>query len=163
MPNTQRHIEINIGTQTLLLKAGDEVEREYSVSTAGNGAGEKQDSYCTPRGKHIIAEKIGAGCEENTVFVGRRASGDIYRSEMAGQFPERDWILTRILWLSGQEPGVNQGGDVDTYNRYIYIHGAPDETAMGVPGSIGCIRMRNRDVMELFELVDTETAVLIKE
>ena len=163
MSNTQRYIEISIAAQALLLKSESRIEREYPVSTAKNGGGEKQDSGCTPRGRHVIAEKIGAGCKENTVFVGRRANGEIYRRGMREQFPDRDWILTRILRLSGQEPGVNRGGEVDTYDRYIYIHGAPDELEMGVPGSAGCIRMRNRDVIELFELVDIGTAVLITE
>ena len=163
MPETPRHIEISVAAQVLLLIWGERVEREYSVSTAKNGVGERRDSGCTPRGRHVVAEKIGAGCVENTVFVGRRESGEVYRRGMRERFPERDWILTRILRLSGREPGVNQGGKVDTYARYIYIHGAPDELEMGSPGSAGCIRMRNRDVIELFDLVDIGAAVLIKE
>ena len=129
------------------------VMRAYPVSTGKNGSGEMLDSGCTPRGRHSIAEMIGAGHAPNTVFVGRRPTGEIYDTDLRLQFPERDWILTRIIWLQGEEPGINQGGTVDTYRRYIYIHGAPDDVQMGVPGSAGCIRMRNRDVIELFELV----------
>lgn len=129
------------------------VIREYPVSTGKNGIGETLDSGCTPRGRHSIAEMIGAGHAPNTVFVGRRPTGEIYDADLRLQFPERDWILTRIIWLRGEEPGINRGGTVDTYRRYIYIHGAPDDLQMGVPGSAGCIRMRNKDVIELFELV----------
>lgn len=154
-------IEINITEQTLVLKSGGEVIKRYSISTARNGPGEKQDSECTPRGKHVIAEKIGDGCEVDTVFVGREPTGEIYTPELRRQHPGRDWIITRILWLKGCEPGINQDGDVDSHNRYIYIHGAPDDVEMGKPGSRGCIRMRNEDVVELFDLVDTGTAVII--
>ncbi len=159
MTTIRRCIEVDISRQVLLLKLADKVERRYTVSTAKQGAGELQNSGCTPRGRHRIAEKIGAGCQENTVFVGRVPSGEIYQPGMCEQYPQRDWILTRILWLAGEEPGVNQGGDVDTYQRYIYLHGAPDEVAMGVPGSGGCVRMRNRDVIELFDRVTENTPV----
>ena len=131
----------------------DGVIRAYPVSTGKNGIGEMLDSGCTPRGRHSIAEMIGAGHAPNTVFVGRRPTGEIYDADLRLQFPERDWILTRIIWLQGEEPGVNKSGTVDTYHRYIYIHGAPDDVQMGIPGSAGCIRMRNHDVIELFELV----------
>ncbi len=97
--------------------------------------------------------RIGAGAAENTVFVGRRPTGERYTPELAAKYPGRDWILTRILWLSGCEAGFNRLGDVDTMRRYIYIHGCPDSVPMGVPGSHGCIRMRNADVIELFEQV----------
>ena len=129
------------------------VIREYSVSTGKNGIGEMLDSGCTPKGRHSIAEMIGAGHPPNTVFVGRRPTGEIYDPDLRLQFPDRDWILTRIIWFQGEEPGINQGGTVDTYRRYIYIHGAPDDVPMGTPGSAGCIRMRNSDVIELFDLV----------
>jgi lipoprotein-anchoring transpeptidase ErfK/SrfK len=111
----------------------------------------------------VIAEKIGAGVPPNTVFVERQPTGEIYTPELRARFPQRDWILTRILWLAGAEPGKNQGGDVDTYRRYIYIHGSPDEVAMGMPGSRGCIRMRNADVVDLFDRVEVGTKVLICE
>lgn len=161
--NTGHRIEIEIGTQRLRLLRGDDLLREYSVSTAKNGAGERMDTGCTPRGRHVIAEKIGDGAVTGAVFVGRRPTGEIYSPELRKQNPTRDWILTRILWLAGTEPGRNQGGEVDTYNRYIYIHGAPDDVPMGRPGSAGCIRMRNADVIELFDRVPPGTAVEIRE
>jgi len=157
------HIEISLGGQRLRLKRDNAIVREYPVSTARNGAGEKMDSECTPRGRHVIAEKIGEGCPPNTVFVERRPTGEIYTPELTRQQSGRDWILTRILWLKGVEPGVNLGGDVDSYNRYIYIHGSPEEIEMGRPGSRGCIRMRNQDVIELFNRVEAGTAVDILE
>jgi hypothetical protein len=159
----QKSIEIHLADQTLVLKSGDRVLKRYSVSTAGNGPGEKLGSECTPRGKHRIAEKIGAGCAPNTVFVGRRPTGEICTPDLRRQFPDRDWIVTRILWLDGCEPGRNQGGDVDTYRRCIYIHGAPDEVPMGRPGSRGCIRMRNADLLELFEQAEVGMDITISE
>jgi len=157
--NQDKHIEINIIKQTLSLFEGNDVVKQYTISTAKNGPGELMDSECTPRGKHIIREKIGAGCAANTVFVGREATGELYHPELRQQFPDKDWILTRILWLSGCEAGKNKGGNVDSYDRYIYIHGGPDDVAMGIPGSRGCVRMRNQDMIELFDLVETETSV----
>lgn len=153
-------IHISIGEQRLILfdETGQRVRR-YAVSTAAKGVGELHGSYCTPRGKHLIRAKIGAGQPENTVFIGRRPSGEIYIPALGQQFPERDWILTRILWLSGCELGVNRLGRVDTMRRYIYIHGSPDEVLMGVPGSHGCIRMRNIDILELFDFVSPYTLV----
>ena len=161
--NQDKHIEINISKQTLILFEGNDVVKQYTISTAKSGPGEQIDSECTPRGKHLIREKIGAGCDANTVFVGREPTGELYLPELREQFPGRDWILTRILWLSGCEAGKNKGGNVDSYDRYIYIHGGPDDLAMGVPGSRGCVRMRNDDMIELFDLVETETGVNIVE
>ena len=162
MANKDYQIEIELSTQKLFLKKGSDVIKEYRVSTALNGPGEKQDSECTPRGKHIISEKFGNGCDANTVFVGRQPTGESYTPELRQKFPDRDWILTRILRLSGEEPGFNKGGNVDSYERYIYIHGAPDDVKMGVPGSHGCVRMRNKDVIELFDTVNVNTQVVIK-
>ena len=155
-------IEISIADQTLRLldEAGREVQR-YSVSTARNGAGELNGSNCTPRGQHIVRAKIGAGEPLNSVFVGRRPTGEIWTPELAAIHPGRDWMLTRLLWLSGCEPGFNRLGQVDTMRRYIYIHGAPDTAAVGVPGSIGCIRMRNSDIEKLFDEVAPYTPVSI--
>jgi len=157
-------LSINLAAQTLDLfdDAGVHVRR-YAVSTAANGAGERSGSYCTPRGRHVIRARIGAGQRENTVFVGRRPSGETYSPQLDAGCPGRDWILTRILWLSGCEPGFNRLGEVDTMRRYIYIHGSPDEAAVGAPGSHGCIRMRNADIVELFDLVDAGTPVDISE
>lgn len=155
-------IAISIPAQTLELfdDAGQRLKR-YDVSTAAKGAGEQNGSYCTPRGRHLVRAKVGAGAPANTVFVRRRPTGEVWTPELAGQFPGRDWILTRILWLSGCEPGRNRLGGVDTMRRYIYIHGSPDSVPMGAPGSIGCIRMRNSDIVELFDLVPPYTPVEI--
>lgn len=156
-------IEIDLAAQTLRLWQGGQCLREYLVSTARNGPGERAGSHCTPRGRHIVRAKIGGGAPIDTVFVGRRPTGEVYSPALAARFPGRDWILTRILWLSGCEPGVNRLGAVDTMRRYIYIHGSPDSTPMGTPGSIGCVRMRNTDIVELFDLVPPGTPVLIAE
>lgn len=137
--------------------------KRYSISTSKNGAGELNGSYCTPRGRHIIRAKIGAAHPANTVFVERRPTGELYSPELARRNPRRDWILTRILWLSGCEPGYNRLGSVDTMRRAIYIHGSPDSVEMGRPGSIGCVRMRNHDIIELFDLVPVLTPVDIQE
>lgn len=155
-------IVIDIPTQTLSLLAGGVCVRRYTVSTAKNGPGEKSGSYCTPRGEHIIRAKIGAGQPANTVFIRRRPTGELWSPELAAAHPERDWILTRIMWLCGREPGFNRWGEVDTMRRYIYLHGSPDTATMGVPGSIGCVRMRNDDIMELFDLVQAGTPVSIR-
>jgi lipoprotein-anchoring transpeptidase ErfK/SrfK len=139
------------------------VIRRYPVSTARNGLGEQSGSHRTPRGRHVIRARIGAGQPVGTVFRGRRPTGETWSSQLAEAHPGRDWILTRILWLSGREPGFNRLGSVDTMRRYIYIHGAPDTAPMGVPGSIGCIRMAGRDIVELFDLVPAGTPVEIVE
>lgn len=157
-------IEISIPNQLLtLLDNFGGPKAKYQVSTAANGVGCEKNSGCTPLGNHIIRAKIGAGALPNTVFVGRRATGEICTPELMAQFPNRDWILTRILWLSGTEVGVNRLGNVDTMQRYIYIHGTPDSTDMSKIGSHGCVRMRNGDIIELFELVEAGTSVLILE
>ena len=157
-------IEISIQQQALtLFDHFGGVKAKYPVSTAANGVGCEKDSGCTPLGTHIIRAKIGAGAAPNAVFVGRRATGEICTPELMLQYPNRDWILTRILWLSGTELGFNRLGNVDTMQRYIYIHGTPDSTDIRKIGSHGCIRMRNADVIALFDLVDTGTPVSILE
>ena len=155
-------IEISIPQQTLiLLDDVGSVKAKYLVSTAANGAGCIKNSGCTPVGEHIIRAKIGANAAENSVFVGRRLTGEICTPELMAQYPARDWILTRILWLSGKEIGKNRLGDVDTMQRYIYIHGSPDSAEMGKFGSHGCVRMRNKDMIELFDFVNVGTTVMI--
>jgi lipoprotein-anchoring transpeptidase ErfK/SrfK len=154
-------IRIDGGKQELTLLDGQRVVKRYSVSTAKNGFGEKNGSFCTPRGNHIVRARIGAGQPLNAVFVRRRPTGEIWSPELHERYPGRDWILTRILWLSGCEPGRNRLGDVDTMRRYIYIHGSHDLAEMGKPGSIGCIRMKSTDIVELFELVPAYTPVEI--
>jgi hypothetical protein len=155
-------IEISLTGQRLTLYRPGLVAEEFSISTAKNGPGERMNSFCTPCGAHVIAEKIGAGAAPGTVFVGRRPSGEIYAPELRAAHPDRDWILTRILWLAGLEPGRNQGGDVDSFQRYIYIHGSPADVPMGRPGSVGCIRMTNADVIRVFDQVEIGTPVLIR-
>ncbi len=154
---------ISIADQALMICQGQQPIRTYRVSTASNGSGELFGSEKTPRGWHKIRAKIGAGQPLNSVFVGRRPTGEIYTPQLHKQYPDRDWILTRILWLSGLEPGKNRLGDVDTQRRFIYIHGTPASTVMGTPGSHGCIRMQNTDLMELFELVTVDAKLCVVE
>lgn len=158
-------IKVDIANQTLtLLRARDkQVVFRTLVSTARKGVGERMHSECTPRGRHVIRACIGAGASANAVFVSRRLTGEIYSPALRTAYPGRDWILTRILWLSGLEPGKNRCGEVDTMRRFIYIHGCPDEDPMGVPGSRGCIKMRNHDIIQLFDLVPSGTPVVIRE
>lgn len=155
-------IVIDVAAQTLaLLDDQGAVLRKYPVSTATNGVGEQSGSNCTPRGRHIVRAKIGKGQPLRTVFRGRRPTGEVWSPELHAQNPGRDWMLTRILWLSGCEPGFNRLGNVDTMRRMVYIHGASDLAPMGVPVSHGCVRMRNDDVAELFDLVPPYTPVEI--
>ena len=157
-------LRVDLARQELeLLDDADAVLRRYPVSTAANGAGEESGSQRTPRGQHIVRANIGAGQPLNTVFRGRRPTGEIYAPELGQAEPERDWILTRILWLSGREPGFNRLGERDTMRRYIYIHGTPDESFEQAPRSHGCIRMRNADLAALFDLVPAYTPVEIVE
>jgi L,D-transpeptidase YbiS len=157
------HIDISIPEQRLrLLDDADTVLADYPVSTALNGPGERKNSGCTPRGKHIVRAKIGAGQPVGAVFIGRRPTGEVWSPELAAEHRARDFILSRILWLSGCEVGVNRLGDVDSMQRYIYIHGTPDTEPMGVPRSHGCIRMRNADVIALFDQVPVGTPVIIR-
>ena len=157
------YIEISISEQRLRLYTDEELLETFSVSTAKNGPGEINGSECTPRGRHRVFEKIGHGSQEGTVFVGRKPTGEIFNPTLASQYPRRDWILTRIIRLTGDEPGRNKGGKVDSLERMIYIHGTPDETVLGIPGSHGCIRMNNDDIIRLFEMVQEGTEVNIEE
>jgi len=154
-------IRITLAEQRLELLQGGASFKSYAISTSKNGPGERAGSYQTPRGAHVIRAKIGAGAPVGAVFRGRRPTGEIYSEELARAQPGRDWILTRILWLSGLEVGRNRLGDVDSMRRYIYIHGTPDSTKLGSPSSIGCVRMRNLAVVELFDLVPAGTRVEI--
>lgn len=161
----QPHIHIRIAKQTLTLVLPNET-LSFPISTAKNGVGERENTGCTPRGKHIISEKFGDGLPINSVFVARQFTGEIYNAQLATQFPKRDWILSRILWLEGCEDGINKGknehGVCDTKARYIYIHGTPDSEPMGVPLSHGCIRMRNADIIQLFDWVAIGTPIMIQ-
>lgn len=160
---SQIYLEISLASQQCRLWDNEQLLFSAPVSTALNGAGEQINSGCTPRGWHRIRACIGEGLPVNTVFRGRRPTGEIYSAELGQAFARRDWILTRILWLSGLEPGKNRFGNVDTMRRYIYIHGTPDSEPMGVARSHGCIRMHNEDLLALFELVRPGTKVLIHE
>ena len=160
-PSTSKHLSINISKQLMSLCEGDNVIQSWSVSTALNGPGEEKDTGCTPRGQHIIRAMIGFRLEVNAVLVGRRPTGEIYDEALAKAYPNRDWILTRVLWLSGTEVGLNRLGNRDTFQRYIYIHGTPDTEPMGIPLSHGCIRMRNADIIALFEQCFYKMRVLI--
>ncbi|MDZ7753376.1 MAG: L,D-transpeptidase [Gammaproteobacteria bacterium] len=154
-------LRVHLPEQWLELVHADGQVTRYPVSTAANGPGEEDGSGCTPRGRHYVRAKVGAGQPLGAVFVGRRPTGEIYTPELARAHPARDWILTRILWLRGREPGRNRLGTVDSFRRYIYIHGTPDSEPMGEPRSHGCIRMRNADVLELFDQVPVGTEVEI--
>ncbi|WP_211363095.1 L,D-transpeptidase [Thermochromatium tepidum] len=161
-PLTERRLVVDLDTQRLTLLVGARPMRRYPVSTGANGAGEAFGSGCTPRGLHRVRLRIGDGCPIGTVFRARRPTGEIYDESLAALYPGRDWILTRILWLTGCEPGRNRGGQVDTLRRFIYIHGCPDSEPMGVPRSHGCIRMRNPDLIELFDQTPNGTLVEIQ-
>ena len=154
-------LDISVSTQKLTICEGNNPLMAYPVSTAKNGIGEKRGSACTPTGWHCVRAKIGAGMPIYSVFVGRRPTGEIYDEVLGKRYPERDWILSRILWLGGLEPGKNRYGEVDTCWRYIYIHGTSDEKSIGLPISHGCIRMKNTDVVDLFNRVETGVKVLI--
>jgi lipoprotein-anchoring transpeptidase ErfK/SrfK len=156
------HLNVLIAAQRLDLLENNRVLRSYPVSTARNGPGEKSGSECTPRGLHQVRARIGAGAPIDSVFVGRRPTGEIYSADLDRKYPDRDWILSRILWLSGLEPGRNRFGAVDTAGRYIYIHGSPDHLVQGFPDSHGCIRMKNADIIELFDRVPAGTRVWIE-
>jgi L,D-transpeptidase YbiS len=156
-------IKVSIDEQRLQLLEAGKVTMDVAVATATNGPGEIMHSECTPRGWHRIRAKIGAGAPENTVFVGRRPTGESYSPALRQVHPGRDWMLTRLLWLSGLEPGMNRFGERDSMRRYIYIHGCPETDKMGVPSSHGCVKMRNADVIRLFDIVPAGTRVLIQE
>lgn len=163
MKPSSNHIRINIQEQSLSLYKENQRILHYAISSAKNGLGERNGSECTPRGWHRVRAMMGNDCPINTVFVGRRVSGEIYTQALAEQHPQRDWILTRILWLSGMEIGRNRLAAVDTQQRYIYIHGCPDHCIMGKAESHGCIRMRNQDVIELYDHIDAGIDVYIGE
>ena len=158
---TEKSIDIDIAKQELRLLQGDSLLASYAISTAKNGVGQKMGSECTPIGQHIIRAKIGGKARENAVFVGRRETGEIFSEELRKQNPARDWILTRILWLSGMEKGKNRAGEVDTMRRYIYIHGCPDGDSFSTPSSHGCVKMRNKDIIVLYENVEAGIRVFI--
>ena len=159
----RQHIKVAVVTQKLEVYEDDKLLSSYAISTGKNGVGEQIDSGCTPRGLHQVYAIIGSDCLVNSVFIARKLTGEIYSQALANAFPDRDWILTRIIRLDGMEPGFNKGGEVDSLSRYIYIHGTPDETTLGVPGSKGCIRMRNHDIIVLADWINVGATVLIED
>lgn len=159
----EKYLVVQIKTQTLQVFQKGSLTKTYSVSTARLGAGEEKGSFKTPRGLHQIRAKVGDNAPPYAVFYQRRLTGEIYSPELRQTYPDRDWILTRILWLSGLEKGKNRMGNCDTMSRYIYIHGTADETSIGAPYSKGCIRMRNHDIIELYDIIQPGTKVMIYE
>ncbi|MBH98035.1 MAG: L,D-transpeptidase [Rhodospirillaceae bacterium] len=157
----ERRINVSLSAQKLELFDDNHLLGSYLISTSKYGEGELANSFKTPRGRHIIRAKIGAGVEKGTVFEGRRATGEVFSEQLALNDPDRDWVLTRILWLSGTEVGRNRLGSVDTMRRFVYIHGTPYVNRLGNPGSLGCIRMSCADITELYELVSVGTTVEI--
>ena len=157
-------IKINIAEQQLsLLDEDGNMIHQYPVSTSKKGSGNQNGSEQTPLGMHRIKNKLGGAMPVNEVFIGRVPHGSLEECiERELDLPD-DVIMSRIMWLEGMEPGRNQGGYVDTYERYIYIHGTNHEDTIGMPNSIGCIRMRNNDVVDLFRLVEVGSEVLIEE
>ena len=163
MTGCDSYLDISIAEQQLRVFQNGDMVKAYPVSTAKKGPGELMGSERTPRGWHRIRAKIGAGQPAYAVFVGRRPTGEIYNIDLADAYPERDWILSRILWLNGLEPGKNRYGRVDSGWRYIYIHGCPDHLLQGKPASHGCIRMKNADIVDLFKQVIVGCRVFIHE
>lgn len=161
MNSQHLHLIVDVPTQILSVYEATDLIHSYIISTAYLGLGEQKNSFKTPRGRHQIRAKIGQTAPLNAVFVGRRWTGEIYSPELSKQFPDRDWILSRILWLSGLEVGRNRLGNCDTMARYVYIHGCPDESPIGIPRSHGCIRMRNKDLLELYDIVQIGTNIEI--
>lgn len=159
----EKSLVVDLSQQTLILYHQQREVDRYRISSASNGPGQASGSECTPLGRHIVRARIGDQLPIGAVFVGRRWTGEIYTPELAAQFPQRDWILTRILWLSGLEVGYNRLGKVDSMRRFIYIHGTPDTEPMGQAASHGCIRMRNQDIVSLFAQVDARTEVEIRD
>ena len=162
MMKNDKTLFISIAQQEMKGFENENLVFTYQVSTGTNGAGEIKNSECTPRGWHRVYSIIGLEHQVNSVLVAREWTGEIYSEHLAEQFPDRDWILTRIIQLEGMEPGRNKGGNVDTLERFIYIHGTPDSTILGIPGSHGCIRLNNSSVIDLANWVTTDTLVYIQ-
>lgn len=157
-------LQVSLARQQLdLLDQQDRLLARFAISTASAGAGERQGSGCTPRGWHRIAVRIGQGLDQRAVLQGRLPTGEIWTPALAQAFPQRDWILGRILWLDGLQPGVNHGGQQDSRQRYIYIHGTPDDQPMGVAQSHGCIRLHPPAMLQLFAQTAVDMRVWISE
>ena len=162
-PETDQWIHIDTSSQilTLLSKDSSKILLRANISTAKKGLGEEKDSFKTPTGWHTIRAKIGENKPKGAVFIGRRWTKEIYSKKLENQYPNRDWILTRILWLSGIEPGHNRLGPKDTMRRYIYIHGTNEINKLGTPASCGCIRMQDDDLIKLYDLIKPYDQIFI--
>lgn len=154
---------VNIGKQEMYLVRNDAIEKTYRISSGKTGAGNQAGSGKTPLGVHCVSEKFGAGAKPNTIFVGRKDTGKAATVYTNAVDTEEDHVTSRILWLEGLEPGINSGKGIDSKQRFIYIHGTPEEGLIGKPASHGCIRMYNKDVIELFDLVQVGTPVVLVE
>ncbi|GAB3339534.1 cell wall-recycling L,D-carboxypeptidase ElsL [Chromohalobacter beijerinckii] len=152
-------LEIDLGAQSLTIREGSACRETFAISSGAHGIGQHEGSGQTPVGWHYVRAIIGSGLPPGSVFRGRRPTGEVFSPELARTHPERDWILTRILWLCGLERGVNRGGDVDSQRRYIYLHGTPADQPMGTPASHGCIRLRDEALLAVFEATPAGTPV----
>ena len=160
---TAMEIEISITNQELTLKDNDEIVRIYKISSSKFGEGSEEDSYKTPLGKHEIKKMIGEGIALGGRFIGRVHTGEIFPIYSNQEiYVEEDVVQSRILWLAGLEDKLNKGEGVDSFSRYIYIHGTPEEWLLGTKASKGCIRMSNKDVIDLFDKVHEGMIVNIK-
>jgi lipoprotein-anchoring transpeptidase ErfK/SrfK len=156
------HIEVDISEQRLYLIENSLIKASYPISTSKYGEGSIENSFKTPLGKHSIKEMIGEEAEINTIFTSRINTKR--SATIINQFEDtdNDYVTSRIMWLDGEEDGFNKGGNVDSFRRYIYIHGTHEEGLIGIKASHGCIRMFNYDVIELFNLVNIGTKVVIR-
>lgn len=157
----EKYMYVSVKHQHLYLIQNDSTIRKYPISTSKNGIGSKQDSYKTPPGLHTVKRKIGTDVPYGGIMISRVYEGKIAKILTEKENAKKDYVTSRIMWLQGEEPGVNRGRNMDSYNRYIYIHGTPEEGYIGEPASHGCIRMKNKDVIELFDFVKEGTPILI--
>ena len=161
-PELKIKILVDISEQRLYLKSGEQTLVSYPISTSKYGEGSKENSFKTPLGNHIIKEKIGENAPINTIFISRINTKNIASIENKPKNTENDYVTSRIMWLEGEENGVNKGPGIDSYERYIYIHGTHEEGLIGVKASHGCIRMFNVDVIDLYDRIYNGTKVIIR-
>ena len=161
-PELKIKILVDISEQRLYLKSGEQTLVSYPISTSKYGEGSKENSFKTPLGNHIIKEKIGENAPINTIFISRINTKNIASIENKPKNTENDYVTSRIMWLEGEENGVNKGPGIDSYERYIYIHGTHEEGLIGVKASHGCIRMFNVDVIDLYDRIHNGTKVIIR-
>lgn len=159
--NFDKYMYVSVKHQRLYLIVNDSTIRKYPISTAAKGIGSKMNSFKTPPGLHTISRKIGDNVPIGGLFQSRMYTGRQVKILTEKQKADGDYVTTRIMWLQGEEPGLNKGRSVDSYNRYIYIHGTAEEGYLGQPASHGCIRMKNTDVIELYNMIEEGTPILI--